>query len=89
MAWFLLFVRIEDKDAILTGLEYAHHDARKDHLDGLSVEYDSWWFNFRASNTEPVMRLNLEANDLATMEENKEELIHIIRDVDPSVMILP
>jgi phosphomannomutase len=73
----------------LAALEGAYQDARKDHLDGLRVEYDSWWFNLRASNTEPVMRLNLEANDSNTLEENKEEVIHIIRDIDPSMMILP
>jgi len=82
-------LQVKEEDAILAALEGAYQDARKDYLDGLSVQYDSWWFNLRASNTEPVMRLNLEANDSNTLEENKEEVIHIIRDVDPSMMILP
>jgi phosphomannomutase len=81
-------LRVKNKDHILTALEGAYPDARIDHLDGLSVEYNPWWFNLRASNTEPVMRLNLEAGDLATMEEKKAEVIKIIADADPSVMIL-
>jgi phosphomannomutase len=81
--------QVKDKDHIFTALEGAYPDARKDHLDGLSVEYDSWWFNLRASNTEPVMRLNLEAGDLATMKEKKAEVIKIISDADPSMIILP
>jgi phosphomannomutase len=82
-------LQVRNKDHILTALEGAYPDARKDHLDGLSVEYDPWWFNLRASNTEPVMRLNLEAGELATMEEKKAEVIKIINGADPSMMILP
>ena len=37
-----------------------------DHLDGLTVTHDDWWFNVRASNTEPLLRLNAEAGDQAT-----------------------
>ena len=44
---------------------------RQDHLDGLSVDYDSWWFNLRASNTEPLIRLNLEAASREEMESTK------------------
>jgi phosphomannomutase len=82
-------LKIKNKDHIFTALDGAYPDARKDHLDGLSVEYDSWWFNLRASNTEPVMRLNLEAGDFGTMEEKKAEVIKIINGADPSMMILP
>ncbi len=82
-------LKVKNKDAILTALEGAYHDARKDHLDGLSVEYNSWWCNLRASNTEPVMRLNLEANDPATEAEKKKEVLEIIGEADPSMMILP
>jgi phosphomannomutase len=62
-------------------------DARKDHLDGLTIEYDAWWFNLRASNTEPVMRLNLEAENENMMKVRKEEILRVIRDADPSVTI--
>ncbi|HEX8236033.1 MAG TPA: hypothetical protein VF600_08755, partial [Abditibacteriaceae bacterium] len=40
---------------------YGALGARLDHLDGLTVEFDDWWFNLRSSNTEPLLRLNLEA----------------------------
>jgi len=45
-----------------------YSDGRMFELDGVSVEYKDWWFNVRASNTEPLMRLIVEAKDLKTME---------------------
>ena len=59
-------LQVKDKEAIFAALEAEFKDARIDHLDGLTVEYPAWWFNLRASNTDPVMRLNLEANDSRT-----------------------
>ena len=50
-----------------------------DHLDGLTVEYKEWWFNLRPSNTEPLLRLNIEASDPKLLEEKKEQLLKIIR----------
>ena len=50
-----------NKEDIYKALEARYKDGRQDHLDGLSVDYPSWWFNLRASNTEPLIRLNLEA----------------------------
>ncbi|OGP55499.1 MAG: Fis family transcriptional regulator [Deltaproteobacteria bacterium RBG_13_52_11] len=78
-------IRVKDKDAVFTALEENYKDARKDHLDGLSIEYDAWWFNLRASNTEPLMRLNLEANDATTQEEKKKEILETIGKADPSM----
>ena len=48
---------------------------RLDHLDGLSVLHEDWWFNVRASNTEPLLRLNVEARDAATMESLRDEVL--------------
>jgi len=48
-------------------------------LDGVSVEYDDWWFNVRCSNTEPMLRLNLEAKTAALMAEHRDELLGVIR----------
>ena len=48
------------------------------HLDGLSLDFGDWWFNVRASNTEPLLRLNLEAPNAKMMEEKKAELVKII-----------
>ena len=48
-------------------------------LDGITIEFKDWWFNIRPSNTEPLLRLNLEANSEELMKEKKEELIHIMK----------
>ena len=49
-------------------------------LDGLSIEFDDWWFNVRGSNTEPLMRLNLEAVDPKTMTARRDEILAVIRE---------
>ncbi|MGH3379164.1 MAG: phosphomannomutase/phosphoglucomutase, partial [Actinoallomurus sp.] len=50
-----------------------------DELDGLTVSHDDWWFNLRASNTEPLLRLNAEAGDQATMTDVRDEVLDIVR----------
>jgi len=70
---------VEDKDAALKRLEAAFKDGRQDTLDGLTVEYDDWWFNVRASNTEPKLRLNLEATTPTRMEEKRDAVIGVIK----------
>jgi phosphomannomutase len=80
-------LHVKDQEAVFSLLEHAYKDAREDHLDGLTVEYDSWWFNLRASNTEPLVRLNLEANESNTMEEKKKEVLDLIGRADPSMTI--
>ena len=50
-----------------------------DHLDGVTVRHPGWWFNVRASNTEPVVRLNVEALDHASMQALRDELLAVIR----------
>lgn len=50
-----------------------------DHLDGLSVNAPTWWFNLRASNTEPVLRLNVEAKTAAAMSKLRDEVLSLIR----------
>ena len=49
-------------------------------LDGVSVEFDDWWFNVRCSNTEPLIRLNLEAKTPEAMAARRDELLKLIRD---------
>jgi phosphomannomutase len=80
-------IRVKDAQAVFAALEAAYNDASKDHLDGLSIDYDTWWFNLRASNTEPLMRLNLEANEAATREEKKKEILETIEKTDPSMKV--
>ena len=50
-----------------------------DELDGLTVGHADWWFNLRASNTEPLLRLNAEARDEPTMAEIRDEVLDIVR----------
>jgi phosphomannomutase len=57
----------------------AFADGAHDMLDGLTVTYDSYWFNLRPSNTEPLLRLNIEADSPALLEDVKEKLLKIIR----------
>ena len=58
---------------------YAAEGGRISHLDGLSVDFDDWHFNVRPSNTEPLLRLNLEALAVSLMEEKREEVLALIR----------
>ena len=75
------------KDEIFAVLEEKYADARQDHLDGLTVDYDSWWFNLRASNTEPLIRLNLEAERPDEMASRREEVLDVIRRTDHGMLL--
>jgi phosphomannomutase len=54
-------------------------EGRISHLDGLSVDADDWHFNVRPSNTEPLLRLNLEARSEELMEQKRDEVLAVIR----------
>lgn len=72
---------IPDPAKKLKEIEKLYSDGMVDKTDGLSVEYDTWRFNLRMSNTEPIIRLNVEAkNDYKLMKEKTDELLKIIRD---------
>ncbi|MCP4592892.1 MAG: phosphomannomutase/phosphoglucomutase [bacterium] len=64
----------EEKDAAIKHLAELHKSAKVDFLDGITVEYADWWFNVRKSNTEPLLRLNLEAETPELMEEKITEV---------------
>ncbi len=70
---------VEDKDAVIEELAERFDDGRQDRLDGLTVEYDDWWFNARPSNTEALLRLNVEARTGAVLDERTRELLGMIR----------
>jgi len=73
---------VEDIPAKLREVEegYAERgNPKMDHLDGLTVDFGDWWFNLRPSNTEPLLRLNLEANDRETMERERDALLELIQ----------
>lgn len=71
--------KVPDVAPILAELKETYTDGHMFELDGVSVEYPNWWFNVRASNTEPLLRLIVEADDQATMEAKCDELLAIIR----------
>ena len=54
-----------------------------DFLDGMTVEAAEWWFNLRPSNTEPLLRLNAEALDVATMQRVRDEVLGLVRTAGP------
>jgi len=54
-------------------------DVSVDHLDGLTINGDNWWFNLRASNTEPLLRLNVEASTPARMQKVRDDVLNTIR----------
>jgi phosphomannomutase len=58
---------------------YAAEGGRVSHLDGISVDFDDWHFNVRPSNTEPLLRLNLEALSRDVMERKRDEVLDLIR----------
>ena len=68
-----------DPQTILSEIRQKYTDGRLFELDGVSVEYADWWFNVRCSNTEPLVRLNLEAKTRTLMEAKRDELLAIIR----------
>jgi phosphomannomutase len=74
---------VEDKDGMIKTLARTFSDGRVDFLDGITVEYADWWFNCRASNTEPLLRLTLEARTPQLKDEMYEKLVGILGE--PSV----
>ena len=63
----------------LQELKERYADGRISHLDGISVDFEDWHFNVRPSNTEPLLRLNLEATSEELMEQKRDEVLEVIR----------
>lgn len=70
---------VVDKDLVIKNLAEKYKDGKQDTLDGLTVEYSDFRFNVRPSNTEPLLRLNLEAKSKEVMEVKRDEILAIIR----------
>ena len=68
--------RVQDVEEVLRAIEGEYSDADEvSKLDGLLMRYQDWWFNLRPSNTEPVIRLNLEADTPERMAEERDRLL--------------
>jgi len=65
-------------DAVGAAFAASHPEAHQDRLDGLTVDLGDWWFNLRPSNTEPLLRLNLEARTRDECDAHTSELLHLI-----------
>ncbi len=63
----------------MKAIEERYRDAEIDHLDGVTANYPDWWLNVRPSNTEPLLRLNVEGDTKALMEQHRDEALAIIR----------
>jgi phosphomannomutase len=70
--------QVEDKDGKIRELADLYKSGQIDYLDGLTVEFKDWWFNVRKSNTEPLLRLNLEANSQALTDQKFNELKKVL-----------
>ncbi len=72
---------VRDQQGRMAAIEqkYAAEGGQIDHLDGVTVSFPTWWFNVRPSNTEPLLRLNLEADTLEEMERHRDEVLALIR----------
>jgi phosphomannomutase len=71
---------VDDPLAVIERISKSFADADQDRLDGLTVDLGEWWFNLRPSNTEPLLRLNLEARTPEECEAKTNELLALIRE---------
>ena len=71
-------LEVEDQAGTIEAIARRYADGKQDRLDGLTVEYEDWWFNVRPSNTEPLLRLNVEAETAERQEEKTAEVMGLI-----------
>jgi phosphomannomutase len=71
--------RVDDTSEVIERVASSYRDAQQDRLDGLTVDLGDWWFNLRPSNTEPLLRLNLEAATPADVEARVAEVQQVMR----------
>ena len=70
--------KVEGKETMLDKIKEKYSDGKQDYLDGVTVEYDNWWFNVRPSQTEPLLRLTIEADTQKLLFQKKKELTTLI-----------
>jgi phosphomannomutase len=71
--------RVGDPRGVIEQVAGTYAALPQDRLDGLTVDAGEWWFNLRPSNTEPLLRLNLEAPDAASCEAHTAEVLALVR----------
>lgn len=70
---------VKDIPSKLNQIQEHYKDAQIDHLDGVTISYPDWWMNIRPSNTEPLLRLNVEGDTKELMERHRDEALALIR----------
>jgi phosphomannomutase len=75
-------LKADNNERVLARLEAQYEDGHVDHLEGISVDYQDWWFNVRPSHTEPLLRLNLGAVSQSLLNQKSKELLSRIRRID-------
>ncbi|MDQ1511736.1 MAG: phosphomannomutase [Actinomycetota bacterium] len=73
---------VDDPAAVIERIAADYSQLKQDRLDGLTVDGGDWWFNLRPSNTEPLLRLNLEAPDVASCDAHTAEVLALIREAE-------
>jgi phosphomannomutase len=71
-------VEVADKQEAMEEIERRFPGGKVDHMDGVSISFDDFWFNVRPSNTEPLLRLRLEARNAAVAHDRTEEIKRIL-----------
>jgi phosphomannomutase len=70
---------VTNAPATIAAIADFYKDAQTDQLDGLTISYPNWWMNVRPSNTEPLLRLNVEGDTEEVMEQHRDEVLALIR----------
>lgn len=71
---------VADKDLALKKVKEHFADAKIDEIDGVTIEYDDWWCNVRPSNTEPLLRVTVEAKTVEAMKTKQAEVLKVIKE---------
>ncbi|MHB8510901.1 MAG: phosphomannomutase/phosphoglucomutase [Actinomycetota bacterium] len=72
-------ISVDDPRGAIDRVAQAFPADRRDWSDGLTVEFDDWWFNLRPSNTEPLIRLNVEARNTSDGEARRDEILQMVK----------
>lgn len=74
-------LEVEDREGVVAALKENYTDGNVDELDGLTVSYPNWWFNVRSSNTEPLLRVTIEADSMDLLRQKEVEITNFINQI--------
>jgi len=75
-------LEVKNSRLIIEEIKKRYQDGRQDELDGLTVEYENWWFNVRPSNTEPLLRVTIETESQEFLDQKVEELSSLVNELN-------